>query len=92
MSFVSTPTITEPVSNPIGLRGIEFIEITVADEQQIAPILRSFGFSRESVRASESVTLWRQNDIRILVTTSATGFPAEFRRVLRYLEGISAHP
>ena len=81
MGFVSTPAITEPVSNPIGLRGIEFIEITVADEQEIVPILQSFGFTRESVRISEPVTLWRQNDIRILVTTSATGFPAEFRRV-----------
>jgi 4-hydroxyphenylpyruvate dioxygenase len=81
MGFIRTQPMTETVSNPIGLRGIEFIEITVAHEQQIVPVLRAFGFHRESVLADAPVTLWRQNDIRIVVSTAATGFAAEFRRV-----------
>jgi 4-hydroxyphenylpyruvate dioxygenase len=81
MGFVHSQATNIAIPNPIGLRGIEFIEITVADEQQIVPVLRAFGFTREAVRPDAPVTLWRQNDIRILVTTSPTGFAAEFRRV-----------
>lgn len=73
-----SPSLT-PVANPLGLRGIDFVEVSVNDESQFVPQLRAFGFARERENARRPISLWRQNDIRFVLTTEEVGFAADFR-------------
>ncbi len=65
--------------NPLSLRGIDFVEVSVDDPRQIEPILRAFRFAKERVSEDGARTVWRQHDIHFLVNTSPTGFAADFR-------------
>lgn len=63
--------------NPLGLRGIDFVEVTAEHTDWLESLLHAFGFS--ALRARPGVRLFRQNDIRFLVTDSDTLFAAGFR-------------
>ncbi len=53
--------------NPLGLDGIDFIEIASPDPDGVARTLRDFGFSRLMRHATMAIDLWRQNQIHVLV-------------------------
>jgi 4-hydroxyphenylpyruvate dioxygenase len=66
--------------NPLGLDGIDFVELASPQPERLAALLRAFGFSRTMRHAERAVDLWEQHDIRFLVNREpgsfATGFAA----------------
>jgi len=53
--------------NPLGMDGIDFIEIATPEPEQLAQILRDFGFSRLMRHERQAIDYWRQHDIHVLV-------------------------
>ena len=74
-------TTTVNQKNPLGLDGIDFIEIATPDAAHVTRLLRDFGFSRLMRHERQAIDYWRQHDIHILVNhepgTHAAAFMAE---------------
>lgn len=80
MGIVSPAPHDPSTPNPLALRGIDFVEVSVDEPAQFEPILRAFGFVCVGLDASGSRALWQQNDIRFVVTHAPEGAAAQFRR------------
>jgi 4-hydroxyphenylpyruvate dioxygenase len=65
--------------NPLGLRGIEFVELSGPHPAQLAAILRDFGFSKTRQHQTMAIDLWRQHDITMLVNLEPGTFAASFQ-------------
>lgn len=65
--MIPTTTGTLDARNPLGLDGIDFVEITTPDPEALARILRDFGFSRLMRHGTHAIDYWRQHDIHVLV-------------------------
>lgn len=70
-----TPT---PVFNPLGLRGIAFVEFTAPDPGSLDPTFRAFGFSRLDRHVDQRIVRYQQGDIHLLLNRVDTGFAADF--------------
>jgi 4-hydroxyphenylpyruvate dioxygenase len=64
--------------NPVGLKGIEFIQFTTHDPAYVDRILKGFGFSKLMRHREKNLFYYRQNDIHILVNHGETGFERAF--------------
>ena len=66
-------------TNPLGLGGIEFVELSGPNPAQLARILRDFGFSRLMRHETRAVEYWNQHDIHFLVNLEPGSFAAAFQ-------------
>lgn len=73
-----TPERTTPTPNPIGLKGIEFLQFTTHEPEYMDGILKDLGLSKLMRHQDKSLYYYRQNDIHILVNHGETGFERAF--------------
>jgi 4-hydroxyphenylpyruvate dioxygenase len=78
MSAQGTPGKNLDEKNPVGLRGIGFIEFTTQDPAYVDRILKGFGFSKLMRHRGKNLFYYRQNDIHVLVNHAETGFERAF--------------
>ena len=64
--------------NPIGLKGIEFMQLTTRDAAYVEDVLKRFGFSKLMKHRDKPLYYFRQNDIHVLVNHGETGFERAF--------------
>lgn len=69
---------TASEKNPVGLRGIEFVEFTSTDPAYCDKIFKDFGFSRLMKHREKNLFYYRQNDIHFLLNHAETGFERAF--------------
>lgn len=67
--------------NPLGLRGLEFIEFASPRPEELGALFQSLGFSRLRLHHACAVEGWQQNDIRLLVDRTEDSYAASFRRL-----------
>jgi 4-hydroxyphenylpyruvate dioxygenase len=65
--------------NPLGLRGIEFVEFTSPEPSALDKLFTAIGFSREKTHRDLDVDYYGQNGIHFLVNKQDEGFAADFR-------------
>lgn len=64
--------------NPVGLRGIDFVEFASPDPDALDRLFKAFGFSRTMRHASKRIDLYVQNDIVFLLNREPRSFGASF--------------
>lgn len=64
--------------NPIGLKGIEFVEFAGPDPGMLERLFLAFGFSKRLRHRDEAVDTFHQNDILFLVNREPGSFAAAF--------------
>ncbi len=64
--------------NPLGLDGIEFVELASPDPDALHRLLLAFGFSRTMRHAKKAVDLYEQGDIHFLLNREPKSFGASF--------------
>lgn len=69
---------TNNANNPIGLRGIEFVEYSSHDPAMLDRLFTEFGFSRLLTNKERKVDYYNQNDIHFLVNSEAKSYAAKF--------------
>ncbi len=67
-----------PAFNPLGLKGIEFIQFATHEPDYLDKTLKGFGFSKLMKHQSKNLFYYRQNDIHVLVNHGDTGFERAF--------------
>jgi 4-hydroxyphenylpyruvate dioxygenase len=65
--------------NPLGLRGIEFVEYTSPEPKKLDELFAAIGFSRVEQHRDKAIDHYRQNGIHFLINREDAGFAAEFR-------------
>ena len=65
--------------NPVGLRGIDFVEFASPEPERLHNLFLAFGFSRTMRHATLAVDLYQQHDITFLLNRQPNGFAASFR-------------
>ncbi len=65
-------------TNPCGLRGVDFVEFTGPEPDQLDRIFTTFGFSKLSQHRSLAVDYYRQNDIHFLLNRASETFAQRF--------------
>lgn len=64
--------------NPLGLKGIEFIQFATHEPDYVDRVLKGFGFSKLMKHREKNLFYYRQNDIHVLVNHGETGFERAF--------------
>ncbi len=67
--------------NPIGLRGIEFIEFAGEPLDQLDALFWAFGFSKKYRHPQLDITVYNQNDINFLLNGERNGFSGHFAKL-----------
>lgn len=67
------------ITNPLNLRGIDFVEFTGPDPEHFQKLFTAIGFSKTKKHNNAAVDYYNQNDIHFLVNREETGFAADFR-------------
>jgi 4-hydroxyphenylpyruvate dioxygenase len=62
--------VVEPLSNPIGLDGIEYVEFTTAKPLALGEVLETIGFRPVARHRSREVLLYRQGSMNLVVNAS----------------------
>src|SRR5262245_50459448 len=70
----------DPVSNPMGTDGFEFVEYTAPDPQLLRSLFERLGFPVVARHRSKNVTLHRQGDINFIVNAEHDSFAQAFAR------------
>ncbi len=70
-----------PGDNPLGIRGLEFVEFASPDPAALARLFASLGFRAVARHRSKAVTLYRQGDINFLVNAQPDSFASRFADV-----------
>jgi len=65
-------------ANPVGLKGIEFMEITTREPDYVDRVLKGLGMSKLMRHRDKNLFYYRQNDIHILVNHAESGFERAF--------------
>ncbi len=65
--------------NPLGLRGIEFVEYTSPEPQKLDDLFSAIGFSRLKKHRDKAIDYYKQNDIHFLINREEDSFAADFR-------------
>ena len=68
------------VANPVGLKGIEFLEFSSPQGKALDNLFTEFGFSRTMKHKSRSVDLFQQNQINFLVNVEKGSFSESFHK------------
>lgn len=67
--------------NPVGLRGIEFIEFASDTPSSLNQLFVNFGFSKTMVDKSNSRDLYQQNQINFLLSRTEEGHAHQFKKI-----------
>jgi 4-hydroxyphenylpyruvate dioxygenase len=67
--------------NPLGLKGIEFVEFCSPNPESIRNLLVEFGFSKLLSSSSGDIEYFMQNDINILLNVKPQGHAASFSKL-----------
>ena len=65
--------------NPLGLKGIAFVEYASPDPQNLNELFKALGCSKTRQHTDKPIDLYTQNDIRFVVNRDDDGFAASFR-------------
>jgi 4-hydroxyphenylpyruvate dioxygenase len=65
-------------TNPLGLEGIDFVELAGPEPDRLHRLLVGFGFSRTMTHATRALDLYQQGDITFLLHRDDDGFAAGF--------------
>ena len=65
-------------SNPLGIRGLDFVEFATADARPLARLFTQLGFRELARHRSKDVALYRQGDINFLINAQADSFANRF--------------
>ena len=79
MNALANPA-ADPVANPMGTDGFEFVEYTAPDPQALRNLFDQMGFCAVARHRSKNVTLHRQGDINFLINAEANSFAQQFAR------------
>lgn len=66
--------------NPVGLKGVEFIEYSGPDRSYFEQLFTRWGFTQTAVREDLGVCLFEQNDIHFLLNEKAGSFAQDFSK------------
>jgi 4-hydroxyphenylpyruvate dioxygenase len=72
---------TMEANNPLGLRGISFVEFASNEPAKLHALFTAFGFSRVAKHDSKAIDLYRQNDIVFLLNRDPHSVSGRFARV-----------
>jgi 4-hydroxyphenylpyruvate dioxygenase len=67
--------------NPLGLRGIEFVEFASPDPDALHRLFLEFGFSRLARHESKQIDYYKQNDIHFLINRETASFGENFQKL-----------
>lgn len=67
--------------NPVGIRGIEFLEFSSPSPERMDQLFKAFGFSKLAKRKDGNNVLYKQNDIRFLLNNQPASFSKEFEKM-----------
>jgi 4-hydroxyphenylpyruvate dioxygenase-like putative hemolysin len=76
-------------SNPLGMKGVEFVEYTTREPLALGALLRQMGFHEVARHRSREVILYRQGDMNVIVNGHLDRLPRA-RRGLRASPGSGA--
>ncbi len=76
----ATPATHQPLDNPVGTDGFEFVEYTAPDPDLLRSLFEKLGFPVTARHRSKNVTLHRQGDINFIINAEAEGFSQRFAR------------
>lgn len=68
-------------TNPVGLKGIEFIEFSGPDGAALDRLFTEFGFSRTMQHKDKAIDLFQQNQINFLVNNEKGSFSEQFHKM-----------
>lgn len=68
-------------SNPVGLKGIEFVEFCSPQPAKLHDLFINFGFSKLMASKNEDLIYYKQNDIHFIVNQRQTGHSANFSKI-----------
>ncbi|RPI12443.1 MAG: 4-hydroxyphenylpyruvate dioxygenase, partial [Lysobacterales bacterium] len=69
---------TEPLANPMGTDGFEFVEYTAPDPERLRALFERMGFPVVARHRSKNVTLHRQGDVNFIINAEPQGFGQRF--------------
>jgi 4-hydroxyphenylpyruvate dioxygenase len=69
-----------PLANPMGTDGFEFVEYTAPDPGELRELFGRLGFTEVARHRSRDVTLHRQGDINFLINAEPDCFAQQFAR------------
>jgi 4-hydroxyphenylpyruvate dioxygenase len=72
--------VTDSVSNPVGLNGVEFVEYTGPDSAHFEKLFSKWGFKEVGSIPGRKIKLFRQNDINFIINTEPKTFSADFAK------------
>ncbi len=67
-------------NNPIGLKGIEFVEFTSPNPEKLDLLFLEFGFSKLMKHESLDITFYCQNDIHFILNQDKSGHAFNFQK------------
>lgn len=67
-------------SNPVGLKGIEFVEFCSKEPASLYQLFKDFGFSKLMQSNDKEITYFNQNDIHFLVNDKKSGHSSKFAK------------
>ena len=68
-----------PDFNPVGLKGLEFIEYASPEPQKLAELFKKFGFTLVGCHKHKNVELYRQRSVNFILNLEPASFAEEFR-------------
>lgn len=66
------------MENPVGLNGMDFIEYTGPQAQELMALFKRLGFEEVAQHKSKKIKLFKQGDIQFFLNEEATGFAPKF--------------
>jgi 4-hydroxyphenylpyruvate dioxygenase len=70
----------QPLDNPVGTDGFEFVEYTAPDPELLRTLFERLGFPVTARHRSKNVTLHRQGDINFIINAEPGSFGQRFAR------------
>jgi len=67
-------------SNPIGLKGIEFVEYSSNDSEYLEELFTAFGFSKKMISSDQFLEFFQQNDIQFIINKKESGHSNQFKK------------
>lgn len=68
-------------TNPLGLRGIEFVEFASPDPDALHRLFLEFGFSRLATHKDKNIDFYNQNDIYFFLNKETGSFGDKFQKL-----------
>ncbi len=72
--------VSEAVSNPLGIDGVEFVEFAGTDYQYFDSLFTRWGFTKIAQFKDQQIYLYRQNEINFILNTQPGNFASQFTK------------